>query len=82
MKEDIAEPISAGEKTSNPSYEENFQSDISILFLSIALFLLFNIIEVPVAAETDKAAYADEIPNIKFLLDSSINILCTIYLIN
>ena len=68
----MAEPINAGENASNPSYEENFQSEILVFFFSIALFVVFNIIEVPVAAETDKAAYADEMPKIKFLLDSSI----------
>ena len=52
----MAEPINAGENASNPSYEENFQSEIFMFFFSRVLFVLFNIIEVPVAAETDKAA--------------------------
>ena len=57
IKEDKAEPIiSAGDNASNPSYEENFQSEILMFFFSRTLFVLFNIIEVPVAAETDKAA--------------------------
>lgn len=56
MKYDKAEPIIAGENASNPSYEENFQSEIFMFFFSRTLFVLFNIIEVPVAAETDKAA--------------------------
>ena len=42
MKEDIAEPISAGEKASNPSYVENFQSEILMFFFSITLFVLFT----------------------------------------
>ena len=72
MKDDKADPIIAGDNASNPSYEENFQSEILIFFFSKALFVLFNIREVPVDAETDIAAQADDIPNIKFLLDLSI----------
>ena len=56
IKDDKAEPIIAGDNTSNPSYEENFQSETLIFFFSKTLFVLFNIIEVPVAAETDNAA--------------------------
>ena len=52
----MKEPINAGENALNSSYEENFQSDTLIFFFSKVLFVLFNIIEVPVAAETDKAA--------------------------
>ena len=72
IKDDKTEPIIAGDNASNPSYEENFQSEILIFFFSKALFVLFNIKEVPVDAETDKAAQADDIPKINFLLDSSI----------
>ena len=56
IKDDKAEPIIAGENASNPSYEENFQSETLMFFFSKTLFVLFNIIEVPVAADTDKAA--------------------------
>jgi len=55
IKDDKAEPIIAGDNASNPSYEENFQSETFMFFFSRTLFVLFNIIEVPVAAETDKA---------------------------
>ena len=72
IKDDKTEPIIAGDNASNPSYEENFQSEILIFFFSKALFVLFNIKEDPVDAETDKAAQADDIPKINFLLDSSI----------
>ena len=72
MKDDKADPIIAGDNASNPSYEEDFQSDILIFFFSKALIVHFNIREVPVDAETDKAAQADDIPNMKFLLDLSI----------
>ena len=43
IKDEMAEPINAGENASNPSYEENFQSVILVLTIVNWAGFIFHI---------------------------------------